>query len=374
MKKLYIKISSFVQALITKVYLIISILALALLGQTVHAEDESGLFAQLRFGSTSTEDAAGDSVSTQTLGGHLGYVSPAYKGMNLGVTFYTTNPIGADSDGFFLSSKNKGYSLINEAWLQAEFVDTHIKIGRQGLDTPFVDTDDVGMVPNTVQGVVINNNSFNNTTITAAYLDKWAGVDADTPEKFTNMNGSDGVQMLGVIYENKHWDAQLWQYWQKNATDMSYAELNHHAIEGLNLGVQYALQKDHNAGGTGKVWGTTASYTAKHIALRIDYNKVSSMYGVINGFGGGPYFTSGEINTIDDTANVIAKAIGIEYTGIDKLTLGLRKITFDQGIGDEFDATLNYKVYDNLSIDLIHSDLSSDGKNTRFFVNYDINF
>ncbi len=349
-------------------------LVLAVLSQIVHAKNTSGLSAQLRFGSTTTEDATGRQVWTQTLGGYLGYISPVHKGFRAGAKLYTTNPVGANDDGFFLSSRNKGYNIIGDAWLQADFAKTQIRLGRQELDTPLINTDDIGMIPDTAQGIVINNNSLANTTVTTAHLEKWAGVDSARPEQFTPMNGSHGVQLLGVVYKKKNWGAQFWQYWQKNATDLSYAEFNSHAIDGLDLGLQYTVQKGHAASGTGKAWGATASYEINKFSFRADYNKVSGASGVTNGFGGGPYFTSGEINTIDGVANITAKALGIEYTGIDQLTLGLRKVNFDRSVGDELDATLSYKFRDNLSADLIYSDLGSDGKNTRFFVNYDVDF
>jgi hypothetical protein len=105
-----------------------------------------------------------------------------------------------------------------------------------------------------------------------------------------------------------------------------------------------------------------------------DYNKVSGdngIQGTIAGIGGGPFFTSAEQNIIDDTANISAKAIGVEYSGIKDLTLAARKVSFDQGVTDELDLTANYQIRDNLTAQLIYSDMEEAGKNTRFFINYD---
>ena len=137
--------------------------------------------------------------------------------------------------------------------------------------------------------------------------------------------------------------------------------------------MQYTTQKDNAGGGNGNAWGATAAYAMGDFTIAADYNKASGANGVINGLGGGPYFTSSENNTIDGTANISAKALGIEYTGIDKLTLAARKVSFDQGVSDELDLVASYQIKDNLTADLIYSDMDIDGKNTRFFVNYEFN-
>jgi predicted porin len=175
------------------------------------------------------------------------------------------------------------------------------------------------------------------------------------------------------MYELDKWNAQLWHYKQNNAIDMTYAEVSINPMNNLAMSLQYITQKDNVTGKKGKSWGTTADYTLTDITFSADYNKTSGTNGVVNGFGGGPYFTSAEQNTIDGITDIRAYAIGIEYAGINNLTLGIRKIDFDQGIGDELDINASYQIRDNWTADLIISDMDIDGKNTRFFINYDLN-
>ena len=370
-----------------KIYNLASVLILAAFTPILVAEDavedNSGVSGQLRFAYSNTEEGSGQNVDSAAIGGRLGYVSPVWKGISVGATGYSSNVIGSlDDDALFLNSKGgpngQGYSIAGELWLQAEFADTAIKIGRQAIDTPFADTDDIGMIPNTFEGVVISNHSLANTTITAMHLNKAAGVDAAVPEKFTHLSDTgEAVNALGFVYESDKWQAQLWQYEQKNqagnATDISYLEAGMSPIENLELALQYTTQ-NYDAGGKGKAWGATAAYTVSDFTLSADYNKVSGANGVqgaVGGVGGGPFFTSAEQNTIDDVANIRATAIGIEYTGIKDLSLAVRKISFDQGVTDELDVAARYQIRDNLSADLIYSDMETDGKNTRFFINYD---
>ena len=367
-----------------KIYSLANVLILSALTHIAVADentpdDNSGVSGQIRFGYSNTEDGSGQKVESAAIGGRLGYVSPVWKGVSVGATGYTTNAIGSlDDDPLFLDSNGKSYSIAAELWLQAEFANTAIKVGRQIIDTPFADTDDIGMIPNTFEGVVVTNNSLANTTITAMHLNKAAGVDAPVPEKFTHLTDTgDAVNALGITYESDKWSAQLWQYDQDNqagnASDITYLDAGISPMENLNLGVQYTTQ-DYAVGGKGKAWGATAEYTFADFTLSADYNKVSGAQGVqgaIGGVGGGTFFTSAEQNTIDDVADISAKAIGVEYSGIKDLTLAVRKISFDQGVTDELDIAAGYQIHDNLSAYLIYSDMETDGKNTRFFVNYD---
>lgn len=374
-----------------KIYSLASLLVISALSQPVFAEEETegdgtGVSGQIRFGYTNTTDSdadGGEDNETAAIGARLGYVSPTWNGFSTGVTGIAFGALGnLDDDAAFLDSdggpNGSGYAIAHELWAQYEFANTAIKLGRQEIDTPFADTDDIGMVPNSFEGVVITNTSLPNTTIVGMHLNKAAGVDAGTPEKFTHITDTqDAVNALGVAYEVDKWNAQLWQYDQDNtagnATDITYLEAGVSPIENLELGLQYTTQ-DYAAGGKGKAWGASAAYSVSDFTLSTAYNKVSGANGVqgaVGGVGGGPFFTSAEQNTIDDTAGIRANMIGVEYSGIKNLTLAVNKFDFDKGSSDELDLTASYQIKDNLTADLIYSDMGEGGDNTRFFINYD---
>lgn len=344
--------------------------------QPVIAHDlnsDAGFSGQLRLGYSRTEK-----FDSAAIGGKVGYVSPILYAFNASAVAYASYPIaGINDDELFLDShggpNGDGYAILGEAWLGAHFPSIDIKLGRQAFDTPYADSDDVGMIPNTFSGAVITHHGLPNTMITLAHLDKAAGVDS-SKETFTEINGSSGVTLLGVNYEKDNWQAQLWHYAQPKATDMDYAEFSIEPSKPLKLGLQLAHQRRHGVSGHARLMGLSASYELEKIRLFTDYNKVWGAYGVNNavgGVGGGPFFTSAEINTVDDVANIRAVAAGIEYTGIKNLSFGLRKIDFNQGVSDEIDFTLSYQLKKHFSADLIVSNLTQDGDNTRLFINYD---
>jgi len=354
-----------------------SVLALALSTSLVVAEeekkqDDSGVFGQVRLGYINTDNNVTD-VETLSIGGKLGYTSPTYRGMSAGAVFYTTNPLGGlDDDGFFLDSNNDGYSILGEAWVNADIGKTSVKLGRQAIDTPFADTDDIGMIQNTFEGIVITNNSIENTEFFAAHLSRWAGVDAPTPEKFTKLDNDNGVNVFGVNYDVDKWGAQLWFYDSNDGTDITYADASYRPTEAVELGLQYADQNDTTTNGTGSdgsVWGATASYTIKDVKIAVDHNSVSGK-GVTNGFGGGPFYTSGIDHTIADVQDQSATALGVEYTGLKDWTFGVRKINFDKG-EDTLDLSAAYQIRKNLHAGLEYADMDADGTIAKAFVNFD---
>lgn len=359
-----------------KIYPLASLFVLMLLSQTLVAEekseDDTGISGQVRLGYINTDNNV-DDLTTLSLGGKLGYTSPSYKGLSAGAVFYTTNPIaGKDEDRFFLDSNGDGYSILGEAWVNADIGKTSIKFGRQGLDTPFADTDDIGMIQNNFEALFITNQSLPNIDLFAAHISRWAGVDSPQPEKFVKLDNNKGVTAVGASYDVDKWGAQLWYYDSDQGTDMAYADVTISPNEALEFGVQYANQNDTSTAKTGfdgKVWGATAAYTIKDTTVAINYNKVSGGQ-VSNGYGGGPFYTSGIDHTIAEAVNQKATAIGIEYGGLKDWAFGIRNISFEQG-ENELDLTANYQVRKNLSANFEYADMHNDGTIAKAFLNFD---
>ena len=318
---------------------------------------------QLRFGAIQIEDERRENSSTLALGGNLGVKTAPLAGVSLGATFYTSNALfGKDNEGIFLDSNNDSYSIIGEAYIQANLGKSSLKIGRQIVDTPYADSDDVGMVPNTFEGITLINQDVAHTTIVLASLDKWSGVDSPTPEKFNKMqNSGDAVLMAGVIYDCIiDTTLQAWHYKLKSA-DFNYFEANYEN-EQFNLSAQYTTQDKENS-----AFGLQGGVNIDNLTLTTAYNKVSGI--VSNGFGGGPFFTSAEDHTIEiDELDQEGILLSAEYT-MDKLTLALIHANFDKGENDT-DYIASYTINENHSLNLIYSDMYDDGNMLRFFSNY----
>ena len=318
---------------------------------------------QVRLGVIRTEDDNDKRASTVSLGGSLGAKTDPLKGISLGAKFYTTNALfGRDNEGMFLDSHNDSYSIVGEAYIQADLGKTTIKAGRQIIDTPYADSDDIGMIPDIFEGYTLVNRDIADTTVILASLDKWAGVDSDIPEKFTNLQeSSDAMLIASVIYEGiENTTLQAWHYRLDDA-NFNYFEAGYET-EQFNLGFQYTDQDNDNT-----AFGLQAGVNIGDLAVTTAYNKVSGR--VSNGFGGGPFFTSAEDHTIEieehDQEGILLSA---KYA-IDRLTLGVTHANFEKGENDT-DYIASYAVNDNHSLDLIYSDMYDDGNMVRFFANY----
>ncbi|MEW8017193.1 MAG: OprD family outer membrane porin [Candidatus Thiodiazotropha endolucinida] len=335
---------------------------------TVQAEE--GVFGNFRLGVIHAEDETGNETDGSAIGGKLGYISPTWKGLSTGATFYTTGELFDDENGDFFSSENASYAILGEAYIQAEYSNTALRVGRFELDTPHADTDDIRMVPNTFQGLLLSNNDITGTTLYLTYLDKWAGVDADIPERFRELNGDDGLTAVGAVFEGiEQLTLQGWYYQGSNFAELFYLE-GMYETDAFSIGLQIGSQSDDTGGESGPdgdVWGITGSYTLADFTITAAYNDVSGR--VTNGFGGGPYFTSADDHAIDGVEDQEATAVGIEYAGIEALAVGVLHVDFDQG-ANETDYYAVYDLNDHLGLELIYTDMHEDGDFVRLMANY----
>lgn len=348
----------------------------------------------LRAGYQNT-DLSGDRDHTDiALGGKLHLDTASWHGVSAGASFYTTNAIGKH-EGYlsganipFFDGNGNAYSILGEAYLQGEWEKTLLKLGRQEMDTPFADTDDIGMIVNTFEAITLVNTDIKDTTIILAQLQKMAGVDAEVPGRFTKLNGNDGVQVLGMTYEGiKGLALSGWYYHANDLINVPYIEATYEADLGgvtLGVGAQYAYM-DWDGDTTAEVIGASisAGFEPAGLTLGVAYNK-SADGAADDLFGGGPFFTSSEHLTLPAAGN---NGEAVMYTaewdtdtiGVDGLILGAGYLTLESDTGlesSELDIVASYAFNDTLSLDILYSDIddkidSGDAlTNIRLFVNY----
>ena len=323
--------------------------------------ENMGTDGELRFGAVQLKNLEGKNTSTIALGGHLSLETQPIKGISAGVSFYTTNALfGKNTEVMFLGSENQSYSIVGEAYIQADVSDTNIKVGRQIIETPFINSDDIGIVPDIVEGYSLTNQSLPETSIVLGAFDKWSGIDSPKPEKFSKMqNSGDFVLMSGLIYEGiRNTTLQAWNYKIDN-NNWSYLEGNYEK-ENFSLAGQYSHQGEGN-----NLYGFNTVVNFNRLSLHTAYNKANGV--VSNGFGGGPFFTSSEDHTIHETLNNEAILMGVEYN-LDNLRVALTHVNFSE-IEDETDYIVAYEFNNKLSAEFIYSHMYHDGRLTRFFIN-----
>ena len=332
-------------------------------------------------------------TSDIALGGRLGFETAPVEGISAGVAFYTAPGFGhRDNLGVpFFGNDNQNYSILGEAYFKGVWKETSVTLGRQVIDTPFADSDDIGMVPNLFEAYTLTTTALPDTTLMVSHITKWSGVDAPVVERFTSINPGHGLQTLGAIYEG-FTDTTLsaWYYHADNMVDVLYLEGSYsgsYALGGYVVGAQYAGQ-DFSGNARADIIGLSGEigFDRYGITLSAAWNRTDSIAEAAadNLFGGGPFYAGSEHLTLAEAgANGKALMGGISFdggvVGMNGLTLSLNKLHLkgDGGIdADEVDTTLHYEAAPNLTFDLIYSDATdhpnrdNSFKNTRFFANY----
>jgi len=327
------------------------------------------------------------------IGGKVHLETDNYYGLSLGASVYSSNAIFY-SDNMnlvpFRGENDSSYTILGESYLKLSFGKSLLKIGRQELDTPFAQIDDIGMIANTFEAVIFESKDFKNTSIFLGDIKAMAGVDAKVVDDFTNINGSKHMQVLGLNYEGiKDVDISAWYYRLKDAPidSILYLEGNYEkeiANTTFSIAIQYAREtylREKDA----KVYGGMLGVCLDDIGLTFAtaYTKAKDNVAT-SGFGGGPFYSNSEYLIIDNVgANGNVLWYGIDYDvskiGVDGLSIAMGKIvqTTAQGLtASELDISASYSVNKQLDIRGIFSNLKAknvgenEGNNLRVFVNY----
>lgn len=330
-----------------------------------------------------SHEVENDTDTELALGLKLHVETAPYNGLQAGATLFTSN--GNGKEGFegvpFFDENNDNYAIMGEAYLKGIFSHTTLVMGRQSFDTPFADSDDIGMVPNTFEALTLVNNDLKDTTIFFSQVQRWSGVDSEVPSIFTEINGNDGMQIFGVTYEGVSKTVLSgWFYNLRDEVKISYFESNYENETdrfSYSAALQYAFQ-DYESGENSTVYGAAASLGVKKVGLTttIAYNKTAGI-AADNFFGGGPFFTNAEHNTLREAGpdgRVILYTFewDASVTGAEGLHFTVN-IDAHQDDSSEYDLGMEYIYNDRMNFSAIYSDVE-DGDNSfqnlRIFVNH----
>ncbi len=358
---------------------------------TVFAVAETKSEGYLRLGIQNHHQSK--TYSDVALGGKLKINSPKLYGMSVSAAFYTSNAlIKAANEGVaFYGSQNKNITLLGEAYLDGVYKDTHVKIGRQVIDTPFADSDDIGMIPNLFEAVTVTDSSLKDSILFFSYVNKMAGIDASKMESFSKFDTEDKVLIAGMIYDGfSNLSLEGWYYDINSDTDIIYLQTFYEGsfrYGDFTLGAQYA-NENFEGEKRAKIWGLMSEITHRDsgLSFSVAYDKTFSRQNASaeNFFGGGSFFSSGEHLTISDAGEdgkvlILGVSYDASVSGIKNLFISLSNLWLK---GDrekemnEVDFTVAYELASDLTLDLIYSDIddkmekNNSFKNFRAYINY----
>lgn len=331
---------------------------------------------QLRAAYIANDSHRGGNDYATAVGGTIRYETAAWKGLRGAAAVYASHKTGfATGEGEqtnleLLDEEGKSYAYVGEAYIDYSTGGLGLRVGRQLLDTPFADTDDIRMHPNTFEAVVARYGGLPGTTVTGGYIARWAGYDSgDDKTVFKKMagEGSEGASVIGITNETIEGLAlQGWYYRVDRLADIRYADAVYgfslSGGAGVELSVQYARMDERSGNGLdGEVCGAGVMFDTDTLTVGAAYNRVGKS--VTNGFGGGPYLSSMEEWTLEGMSDARAYRLSaemhMEAAGIDGLSLtaqyGVFKSDTDGTEVDEFDLIAVYELSEKLSADVSYA-------------------
>jgi len=176
-----------------------------------------------------------------------------------------------------------------------------LRFGRQTIDTPLADSDDIRMISNSFEAYVANY-KIENFSLMAGYLNRWQGHDAGIDNGWVKM-GKSGVSFIGLNYFSKAFDTSLWYYNILNQNNSLYMDFNRHfkLQDGIafHFSGQYLKQNEFNDSGIeANIYGAMAQVDVSSVSFLLAYNFATKKKQSFSGFGGGVLYTKYGCNDI----------------------------------------------------------------------------
>jgi len=296
------------------------------------------------FNEGSSNNPTGADPYSTAIGGQLKFDTGHWNGFGAGAEFTTVHeikPISGDNDkgerDVQTVSADGAYTELAQAYLEYINNGFTIRGGRQLIDTPLADSDDIRIVNNTFEAYTAMY-EVDDITLMAGYLDRWQGTDAglDNDEAWIDSGADDGTYFAGADYSGELFHVSAWYYdiagefGDQTGNKSVYIDATLHATKGddltLDISAQYLNQKEEdNSDIEADLYGTMLEVGISDLALMAAYNKRDADDDKTSfaGFGGGTLFTNMD-NMITDAiigGDVDVYVLGTSYT-IDDVTIG----------------------------------------------------
>jgi hypothetical protein len=360
---------------------------------------QGSMSGNIRLGYIQQENKSTSNTYATALGGILKYETAPWNDFKLGAAGYVSMKFpfasgsGENLNPDFFDSDGDSFIYLGEAYLDYSAHDVSLRIGRQLVNIPFADADDIRMLPNTFEGIMSTYSGIDKTTLTAGFLRRWAGYDSPMGhndsinefKKFAENHESNGVYLLGATNESiENLALQGWVYSIDKVTNIAYTDalytLGINDTTKIELMAQYGyFDEDKNSDGLGagidgNVYGAGVNLNFGMMTLGVAMNRTFNEEGqyVINGLGGGPYYTSMEEMTIDGYEDVKAYQLSMELdmadAGIEGLTLTALYGDFKSTPADmkvkETDLIAAYEISEALMAEVSYAMVDDKNKNT----------
>lgn len=145
------------------------------------------------------------------VGGKIRLQTGELQGISAGLSVYTSQGLGLNSDNkavYGLLAKDaqghhKSYTALGELFLQAQYMKTTLKIGRQEMTTPWVNLHDIRMTPQSFEALQLSSEYFSHFKIVVAHVTKIklrTATDFIYMSQAAKVSQKEPVTLGGIIY------------------------------------------------------------------------------------------------------------------------------------------------------------------------------
>lgn len=278
---------------------------------------------------------------SMAVGGWLGYDSAKLYGLSTHLVGYTSQGFvltDPDQDGTdLLQSGQKGYTVLGQAYLQAELHKTKLKLYRQAINTPFININDAKMTPITYEAYTLETQEIPNTKITLSHVTKIKGWNNSSFENMSKAAGfpetNEPVTLAGIIFTPlQKYTIQLWNYFCHEFMNVIYFQADGKWSISENFSItgsaQAMDQRDigKSIGGdfhTG-MGGLLAGIIWKGLTFKLGFTVTGDDHDTVNPWAGYPGYTS-IMEEDNDLRGEKAWVVSVKY---DFNNLGIKGLIF----------------------------------------------
>lgn len=362
------------------------------------------LEANLRLAYVNQHNHASTTPNTYAtaIGGALKYETAKFNNISLAASAFVSqkiSPFSGDNDkselnGDLLGANGDSFAYMGEAYVNYASDEFNLRIGRQKIDTPMSDTDEIRMLPNTFEAFMAEFRGVENFVFTAGHIQRWAGYDSGNDiSKFKDMpaiNDSDGASLIGVSNDSlENIALQAWYYDFDKQAGVIYADAVYGAEYNSGISVESAVQyanynEKSSSGVKGDAYGATLAIGYKGVTLGTAFSALDTPSGktITLGYGGGPFYTSMEEMTIgamnDAEAYVFSAQIDLSKIMLEGLNFAYAygRFSGNDGVGNsvktkENDFILAYALNENMDIEVSYAYVDDKANSAVINTGYD---
>ncbi|MEA1982686.1 MAG: hypothetical protein U9N39_03985 [Campylobacterota bacterium] len=260
------------------------------------------------------------------IGGIIKYELAEYRGFNAGAAVYASHDIPllsgeGERRSTEISSGTGKHADMSEAFLNYKYEKLNFRAGRQVIDTPLADSDNIRMIQNSFEAYIATYD-IEGFELMAGNLQRWHGTDAGLELGWVE-TGSKGTNFAGLTYADGY-ELDIWYY---NITDFAQ-------VAYFDLGIEYKIDETFlfhamlqylkegelsNSSISTSIYGLLVELVAYDIGFNVALNKSEKRAGKesFSGFGGGALFTNMDTMIIDAITldrEALSYVVGLVYT------------------------------------------------------------